>query len=87
LISLVALSESKECQESIENSSALVVATENDNDVEVQERGVVKFDVYKLYWKAMGIFLSPAILLSLTLMQGSKNFTDIWFDSKLRLTL
>lgn len=45
---------------------------------ETQERGRVKFGIYKSYWIAVGVFLSPAILLSLILMQATRNATDVW---------
>ena len=32
--------------------------------------GVVSFSVYREYWAAIGLFLAPLILLSLSLMQG-----------------
>ncbi len=55
-----------------------IVASAEDENVERQESGVVKSEIYKKYWVAVGLFLSPAILLSLTFMQGTRNFTDIW---------
>ena len=45
---------------------------------EGQETGVVKLRMYKFYAKAVGNLLCPCIFLSLLLMEGSKNFTDIW---------
>ena len=47
-------------------------------DVETREEGSVKLAIYKKYWKAIGLVLSPAILVALTLMQASKNLTDVW---------
>lgn len=38
---------------------------------EEKETGVVKLTVYSAYWKAVGICLSPIILLVLFLMQGN----------------
>ena len=39
---------------------------------EERDQGVVKFDVYKSYWVAVGHCLAPAVLISLLLMQGKK---------------
>ena len=45
---------------------------------EVRESGAVSYEVYYTYLKAVGAVLSPMILLSLILMEASKNATDIW---------
>jgi hypothetical protein len=45
-----------------------------EDEEEGQERGSVKFDIYRNYWAAVGHYLSPAILISLTLMQACKTF-------------
>ena len=37
---------------------------------EEKEVGVVAFSVYRSYWVAVGMLLTPIILLSLFLMQG-----------------
>ena len=37
---------------------------------EEREEGVVKFSVYRMYWKSIGMVLAPLILISLLLMQG-----------------
>jgi hypothetical protein len=37
---------------------------------EEKEKGVVKLAIYSIYWRAVGVCLSPLILLSLLLMQG-----------------
>ena len=55
-----------------------IVASAEEENAERQETGVVKSEIYKVYWVAVGLVLSPAILLSLTFMQGTRNFTDIW---------
>ena len=47
-------------------------------EAESRETGVVKLDIYKKYWSSVGNVLSPVILLSLLLMQASRNFTDVW---------
>lgn len=48
--------------------------TEPDSLVKEEERntGVVKFSVYKSYWKAVGHCLASFIFLALFLMQGTK---------------
>eukprot|EP00092_Neocalanus_flemingeri_P010518 GFUD01011332.1.p1 GENE.GFUD01011332.1~~GFUD01011332.1.p1 ORF type:complete len:1535 (+),score=298.00 GFUD01011332.1:327-4607(+) len=51
---------------------------ENTNEEESREKGTVKFNIYKNYWKAIGKLLSPAILFSLLAMQVSRNLTDVW---------
>ena len=38
---------------------------------EEKEVGVVAFSVYRSYWVAVGVLLTPIILLSLFLMQGT----------------
>ena len=38
---------------------------------EEKETGVVKLAVYKEYWRAVGMCLSPLVLVSLFLMQGT----------------
>lgn len=60
-----------------EDPGEIVQSSEEDNS-ERQETGVVKSAIYKRYWVAVGIWLSPAILLSLTLMQATRNFSDVW---------
>jgi len=54
-----------------------IVEDEPDSE-EIREKGVVKFKIYKNYWKAVGRLLSPAILFSLLAMQVSRNLTDVW---------
>ncbi len=39
---------------------------------EEKDTGVVKLDVYKSYWLAVGNCLSPLVLFSLLLMKGNK---------------
>lgn len=39
---------------------------------EEKHTGVVKLEVYKAYWFAVGACLSPLVLFSLFLMQGGK---------------
>ncbi|XP_046472173.1 ATP-binding cassette sub-family C member 10 isoform X1 [Neodiprion pinetum] len=44
------------------------------------ERGTVQFNVYTSYLKSIGNYLVISIFLSMILMQGSKNFTDLWLS-------
>ncbi|XP_070569620.1 ATP-binding cassette sub-family C member 10-like [Ptychodera flava] len=55
---------------------------ENGNliEEETKEVGVVKVHVYWSYWKAVGMCLAPSILLSLFLMQASRNVSDWWLS-------
>ena len=45
---------------------------------EVSETGTVEFNVYVTYWKGMGHALAFMILLSVSMMQTSRNMTDWW---------
>lgn len=47
---------------------------------EEKDTGTVKLHVYMLYASSIGAVLSLAIMLSLLLMQGSKNVTDWWLS-------
>jgi ATP-binding cassette subfamily C (CFTR/MRP) protein 10 len=47
---------------------------------EEKEEGVVRFSVYWSYWLSVGMFLAPAILISLVLMQASRNVSDWWLS-------
>ncbi|KAK4886869.1 hypothetical protein RN001_003140 [Aquatica leii] len=47
---------------------------------ENRETGTVKIGVYLKYWSAIGNLLGLAILLSLILMQSSRNMTDWWLS-------
>lgn len=47
---------------------------------EFAETGTVRFSVYNSYFKAMGFLLASAILLSLVLMQTSRNVSDWWLS-------
>ena len=40
---------------------------------EEKDEGVVKLDVYKSFWLAVGSCLSPLVLFSLFLMQGNSH--------------
>ena len=50
----------------------------NTDTTEHRETGRVKSKVYRQYWRAVGSLMSPLILLSLVLMQVSRNLTDVW---------
>ncbi|XP_028396229.1 LOW QUALITY PROTEIN: multidrug resistance-associated protein 7-like [Dendronephthya gigantea] len=56
-----------------ENLSDPGLVEEEEKDV-----GVVKYDVYRSYWQAAGVCLTISILLSLFLMQASRNISDWW---------
>ena len=50
-------------------------AKEGDEDgglmeEEAKDQGVVKMRVYSLYWKAVGGWLAPLVLIAVLLMQG-----------------
>ncbi|XP_033229901.1 multidrug resistance-associated protein 7 isoform X2 [Belonocnema kinseyi] len=47
---------------------------------EALEKGTLRFSVYTAYFKAVGNYLVVAILLSLFLMQSSRNITDLWLS-------
>ncbi|CAH1956339.1 unnamed protein product [Acanthoscelides obtectus] len=53
----------------------------NDDDVlseEHSEKGSLEFGVYASYWRAAGHILSICVLISVTVMQFSRNMTDWW---------
>jgi len=45
---------------------------------EESEQGTVKMKVYLKYMKAVGLLLSPLILITLVAMQLTRNLTDVW---------
>jgi len=47
---------------------------------EEREEGSVQMNVYLSYLRAIGYLLSGAILLSMFLMQSSRNLTDWWLS-------
>lgn len=49
-------------------------------DEEFTEKGTVRVGVYNCYIKAMGRYLAISIVLSMFLMQSSKNVTDLWLS-------
>ncbi|KAJ6651178.1 hypothetical protein lerEdw1_000730, partial [Lerista edwardsae] len=48
---------------------------------EDKKEGAVAFQVYKAYWMAVGSCLALSILLSLLLMQASRNVSDWWLSN------
>jgi ATP-binding cassette, subfamily C (CFTR/MRP), member 10 len=52
----------------------------NDNDKEHREYGVIKRRILSNYLKAVGMPLTIAVLVSLTLMQLSRNGSDWWLS-------
>ncbi|XP_042318198.1 ATP-binding cassette sub-family C member 10 isoform X2 [Sceloporus undulatus] len=48
---------------------------------EEKKEGAVAFQVYRAYWLAVGSCLALSILLSLLLMQGSRNISDWWLSN------
>ncbi|XP_066474476.1 ATP-binding cassette sub-family C member 10 [Tiliqua scincoides] len=48
---------------------------------EDKKEGAVAFQVYKAYWLAVGSCLALSILLSLLLMQASRNVSDWWLSN------
>eukprot|EP00124_Ichthyophonus_hoferi_P000162 Ihof_evm26s5 gene=Ihof_evmTU26s5 len=47
---------------------------------EMRDIGAVKNDVYLVYWHAVGTILGTSVLLSMTLMQSSRNIIDWWLS-------
>ncbi|XP_065662304.1 ATP-binding cassette sub-family C member 10 isoform X3 [Hydra vulgaris] len=47
---------------------------------EYKLHGEISLNVYKSYWKAVGHFVALAVLMSLFLMQASKNISDWWLS-------
>lgn len=57
--------------------------TDNNDSVleqEVSETGSLKLSVFASYWKAIGHFVSISILVSIIMMQISRNMTDWWLS-------
>ncbi|KAF7254110.1 Multidrug resistance-associated protein 7 [Varanus komodoensis] len=48
---------------------------------EEKKEGAVAFQVYRAYWLAVGSCLALSILLSLLLMQASRNVSDWWLSN------
>ncbi|XP_043508427.1 ATP-binding cassette sub-family C member 10 [Frieseomelitta varia] len=49
-------------------------------DEEYKEKGKIRLGVYNCYIKAIGPYLAISIILSMFLMQSSKNVTDLWLS-------
>lgn len=49
-----------------------------DTNEESQKEGTIQFHVFRSYYKAIGPCLFWMIMLSMTTMQASRNFSDIW---------
>nr|CAD2131077.1 unnamed protein product [Meloidogyne enterolobii] len=49
-------------------------------DNEEKEEGTVKIRIYKTYIKAIGLWLSVLVLLSLIALQATRNATDVWLS-------
>ncbi|XP_076649544.1 ATP-binding cassette sub-family C member 10 isoform X2 [Halictus rubicundus] len=49
-------------------------------DEEFTEKGTVRLGVYTCYTNAVGRYLAISILISIFLMQSSKNLTDLWLS-------
>jgi ATP-binding cassette subfamily C (CFTR/MRP) protein 10 len=71
---------------SVNTNNEIITETDKlDNDIkeldeEEKEHGVINFKVYKHYCKSVGYFLSIFTILTLTLMQLSRNITDFWLS-------
>lgn len=65
-------------------SSSIKSEPSNDNDSvlneEARETGTVQFSIYKSYWSAVGNFLGICVILSIVLMQTSRNMIDWWLS-------
>ncbi|XP_078352062.1 ATP-binding cassette sub-family C member 10-like isoform X2 [Oculina patagonica] len=69
----------KQCADKAENLEDVEGGTDEGLvKEEEKEVGVVKLHVYKSYWLAIGHCLATSILLSLLLMQASRNVSDWW---------
>lgn len=77
-----------ELEDSLQTSSVFTesIRTDSSPDMdsilneESRETGTVRASVYGSYWKAVGHLLSFAILLTILLMQTSRNSTDLWLS-------
>ncbi len=65
-------------QEADDDKPAASDAAASTVEEERRERGRVKFGIYKQYLAAVGMPLSIGIFVAMTLMQASKNMTDVW---------
>lgn len=76
-----------ECEQQFDNQTTSATAfMRGISDVAVTQNeeesatGTVAVIVYYRYWKAIGTVLAVAILLSVILMQFSRNATDLWLS-------
>lgn len=47
---------------------------------EKKDTGSIEFKIYLKYFSAIGYILMPLILISIVLMQGSRNLVDLWLS-------
>ncbi|XP_011138357.1 multidrug resistance-associated protein 7 isoform X2 [Harpegnathos saltator] len=85
LLSMESIESDLDVRMSIKVPPTEIKLTGNDEidpllDKEVVEKGTVHFSVYTCYIKAVGQYLAISILLSMILMQSSKNITDLWLS-------
>jgi hypothetical protein len=64
----------------IRSDSDAASSTDSILEEEEREEGSVQMNVYLSYLRAVGYLLSGAILLSMLLMQSSRNITDWWLS-------
>ncbi|XP_063740570.1 ATP-binding cassette sub-family C member 10 [Eleginops maclovinus] len=70
-----------ESEEESGSSLDLVLQEEPDpTGAELKQEGGLAWRVYRTYWSAVGGALAASILLSLLLMQASKNVSDWWLS-------
>ncbi|XP_062293834.1 ATP-binding cassette sub-family C member 10 isoform X2 [Scomber scombrus] len=70
-------------QEEEESGSPADLCADNDADpsgAEQKQAGGLAWKVYRIYWVSVGKVLAASILLSLLLMQASKNISDWWLS-------
>nr|XP_060609998.1 ATP-binding cassette sub-family C member 10 [Anolis sagrei ordinatus] len=73
----------------VDNQEEVIEPEEEESDrakcllkqEEEKKEGAVAFQVYKVYWVAVGTCLAVSILFSLLLMQGSRNVSDWWLSN------
>ncbi|CAI6363371.1 unnamed protein product [Macrosiphum euphorbiae] len=54
--------------------------TNDLNDIENQEKGVVDSSVYKQYWKSVGNLIVIMLFFAMIIMQGTHNISDLWLS-------
>lgn len=70
----------KENAKIIRSDTDTASSTDSILEEEEREEGSVHMNVYLSYLRAIGYLLSGAILLSILLMQSSRNITDWWLS-------